>query len=255
MRRTAMVRPSAGTGRPGMTEAPTHAGAAGPGPTPTMALDPLEPLPLLRRELGTGERGLSAREAARRLAVYGPNEVRARHARRWDANSSGNWSIPSPSCCGRREHWRSSQVFRVSAGRSSRSSLSTRLSRCSRNGRRERRWRRSRRYLPSTRVVIRDGRRADGRGTRPGSRRPRCARRGRQGPRRRAAHRRRHRGRPVHAHRRVGTGRTVAGPDWSGRRCCRSPTSSSAARPAPEARPRRSCSPPAPHGDSAASPH
>jgi magnesium-transporting ATPase (P-type) len=45
---------------------------------PTKALDPLEPLPLLRRELGTGERGLSAREAARRLAVYGPNEVRSK---------------------------------------------------------------------------------------------------------------------------------------------------------------------------------
>ncbi|MFC5786713.1 cation-translocating P-type ATPase [Streptomyces aureus] len=43
-----------------------------------MALDPLEPLPLLRRELGTGERGLSAREAARRLAVYGPNEVHSK---------------------------------------------------------------------------------------------------------------------------------------------------------------------------------
>ena len=38
--------------------------------------DPLEPLPLLPRELGTGSRGLSAREAVRRLAVYGPNEVR-----------------------------------------------------------------------------------------------------------------------------------------------------------------------------------
>ncbi|MGW6484549.1 cation-translocating P-type ATPase [Streptomyces sp. NPDC055059] len=45
---------------------------------PTKALDPLEPLPLLRRELGTGERGLSAREAARRLAVYGPNEVHSK---------------------------------------------------------------------------------------------------------------------------------------------------------------------------------
>ncbi|MFE0601510.1 cation-translocating P-type ATPase [Streptomyces sp. NPDC058892] len=45
--------------------------ADGPPPSP----DPLEPLPLLRRELGTGPSGLSAREAARRLAVYGPNEV------------------------------------------------------------------------------------------------------------------------------------------------------------------------------------
>ncbi|MET3983002.1 cation-transporting P-type ATPase [Streptomyces sp. PvR034] len=41
-----------------------------------MPPDPMEPLPLPRRELGTGPRGLSAREAARRLAVYGPNEVR-----------------------------------------------------------------------------------------------------------------------------------------------------------------------------------
>lgn len=45
---------------------------------PLLSPDPLEPLPLLRRELGTGARGLSAREAARRLAVYGPNEVRRR---------------------------------------------------------------------------------------------------------------------------------------------------------------------------------
>ncbi|WP_078905137.1 MULTISPECIES: cation-translocating P-type ATPase [Streptomyces] len=38
--------------------------------------DPSEPLPRLRRELATGPDGLSAREAARRLAVHGPNEVR-----------------------------------------------------------------------------------------------------------------------------------------------------------------------------------
>ncbi|MFJ6479776.1 MULTISPECIES: cation-transporting P-type ATPase [unclassified Streptomyces] len=59
-----------------MTEAPSRPQAAEPGPQAGGALDPLEPLPLLRRELGTGERGLSDREAARRLAVYGPNEVR-----------------------------------------------------------------------------------------------------------------------------------------------------------------------------------
>ncbi|MEU6934113.1 HAD-IC family P-type ATPase [Streptomyces sp. NPDC046374] len=40
--------------------------------------DPSEPLPRLRRELATGPDGLSAREAARRLAVHGPNEVRRR---------------------------------------------------------------------------------------------------------------------------------------------------------------------------------
>lgn len=55
-----------------MTEAVTSPRDA----APPLAPDPLEPLPLLRRELGTGSRGLSAREAARRLAVYGPNEVR-----------------------------------------------------------------------------------------------------------------------------------------------------------------------------------
>ncbi|MFJ3175316.1 cation-translocating P-type ATPase [Streptomyces roseus] len=43
---------------------------------PAVVSDPLEPLPLLRRELRTGPLGLSGREAARRLAVYGPNEVR-----------------------------------------------------------------------------------------------------------------------------------------------------------------------------------
>lgn len=52
-----------------MTEAatrpPSPAGGLPPSP------DPLEPLPLLRRELGTGPSGLSAREAARRLAVHG----------------------------------------------------------------------------------------------------------------------------------------------------------------------------------------
>ncbi|MFJ3974119.1 cation-translocating P-type ATPase [Streptomyces sp. NPDC090021] len=43
---------------------------------PDEAPDPLEPLPLLRRELHTGPLGLSSREAERRLAVHGANEVR-----------------------------------------------------------------------------------------------------------------------------------------------------------------------------------
>ncbi|RAJ66570.1 calcium-translocating P-type ATPase [Streptomyces sp. Amel2xB2] len=41
-----------------------------------VTVDPREPLSRLRRELDTGDGGLSAREAARRLAVYGANEVR-----------------------------------------------------------------------------------------------------------------------------------------------------------------------------------
>ncbi|MGW5345636.1 cation-translocating P-type ATPase, partial [Streptomyces sp. NPDC004050] len=51
-------------------------GAVGPRHAPDIVPDPLEPLPLLRRELHTGPLGLSSREAARRLTVYGPNEVR-----------------------------------------------------------------------------------------------------------------------------------------------------------------------------------
>ncbi|TDC85861.1 hypothetical protein E1285_24450 [Actinomadura sp. 7K507] len=47
----------------------------------TTTTDPREPLPLLRKELGTGDRGLSGREAARRLAVYGPNQVQPREKR------------------------------------------------------------------------------------------------------------------------------------------------------------------------------
>ncbi|MFM9373593.1 cation-translocating P-type ATPase [Streptomyces sp. Da 82-17] len=50
--------------------------AAEPGDVPPS--DPSEPLPRLRRELATGPDGLSAREAARRLAVHGPNEVRSK---------------------------------------------------------------------------------------------------------------------------------------------------------------------------------
>ncbi|MFI8255187.1 cation-translocating P-type ATPase [Streptomyces filamentosus] len=45
-------------------------------PAEALPFDPSEPLPRLRRELDTGPDGLSAREAARRLAVHGPNEVR-----------------------------------------------------------------------------------------------------------------------------------------------------------------------------------
>lgn len=40
--------------------------------------NPREPLALLRKELGTGPGGLSTAEAARRLRVYGPNQVRQR---------------------------------------------------------------------------------------------------------------------------------------------------------------------------------
>ncbi|SPT51186.1 cation-translocating P-type ATPase [Actinomadura madurae] len=56
-----------------------HAGTATG--TAEISADPREPLPLLRKELGTGDGGLSGREAVRRLAVYGPNQVRRREKR------------------------------------------------------------------------------------------------------------------------------------------------------------------------------
>ncbi|MFE9339216.1 cation-transporting P-type ATPase [Streptomyces sp. NPDC007063] len=42
-------------------------------------IDPREPLARLRQDLRTGPEGLSRREAERRAAVYGPNEVRREH--------------------------------------------------------------------------------------------------------------------------------------------------------------------------------
>lgn len=46
------------------TDGSTGARTTASAPMPSR--DPLEPLPLLRRELGTGPRGLSGQEAARR---------------------------------------------------------------------------------------------------------------------------------------------------------------------------------------------
>ncbi|MEU2609558.1 cation-translocating P-type ATPase [Streptomyces albus] len=46
---------------------------------PPRDVDPREPLARLRNELKTGSDGLSAREAERRAAVYGRNEVRREH--------------------------------------------------------------------------------------------------------------------------------------------------------------------------------
>src|SRR5690242_4192317 len=42
-----------------------------------------EPVPLLLRDLHTTVRGLTSREAARRLVVYGPNELHRRGGRTW----------------------------------------------------------------------------------------------------------------------------------------------------------------------------
>jgi magnesium-transporting ATPase (P-type) len=68
-------------GRAGPTPAVTEAGRAGT--EATAAADPLEPLPSLLRDLRTSREGLTAREAARRLVAYGPNEPARRTGRRW----------------------------------------------------------------------------------------------------------------------------------------------------------------------------
>lgn len=47
------------------------------------ALDPTERVDWLLRDLRSSRQGLSAREAARRLVHYGPNELRRRGGRRW----------------------------------------------------------------------------------------------------------------------------------------------------------------------------
>ncbi|WGP08307.1 cation-transporting P-type ATPase [Streptomyces sp. SH5] len=61
-----------------MTEEPPNRGKGNAFPAPGGTFDPSEPVPRLRRELATGPEGLSAREASRRLAVHGPNEVRSK---------------------------------------------------------------------------------------------------------------------------------------------------------------------------------
>ncbi|XUZ24915.1 cation-translocating P-type ATPase [Streptomyces sp. RMIT01] len=61
-----------------MTEEPPSEGKGRAFPIPGQAFDPSEPVPRLHRELATGPQGLSAREASRRLAVHGPNELRSK---------------------------------------------------------------------------------------------------------------------------------------------------------------------------------
>ncbi|WP_028801195.1 cation-translocating P-type ATPase [Streptomyces sp. 142MFCol3.1] len=51
--------------------------------TAVVELDPEERLDLLLRDLRSTRKGLSSREAARRLVRYGPNELRRRGGRRW----------------------------------------------------------------------------------------------------------------------------------------------------------------------------
>jgi calcium-translocating P-type ATPase len=60
----------------------------------TAAPDPLEPLALLFRDLRSSPDGLSAREAARRLEVSGPNELTRRGGRRWPGELARQFTHP-----------------------------------------------------------------------------------------------------------------------------------------------------------------
>ncbi|MFD4556602.1 cation-translocating P-type ATPase [Streptomyces sp. NPDC058469] len=56
--------------------------------------DPLEPLTLLLQHLRSSAGGLSEREAARRLQVYGPNELVRRGGTRWPAELARQFTHP-----------------------------------------------------------------------------------------------------------------------------------------------------------------
>src|ERR1700736_1957996 len=64
---------------PAAVDAAAEVGEAGP----LAAAHPEEGMDLLLRHLRTAREGLSTREAQRRLAQYGPNQLRRRGGRRW----------------------------------------------------------------------------------------------------------------------------------------------------------------------------
>jgi calcium-translocating P-type ATPase len=72
-------------------DGPAAGQAAAAGPEPA---DPLEPLALLFRDLRSSPRGLTSREAARRLLVYGPNELTRRGKRRWPRELLAQFTHP-----------------------------------------------------------------------------------------------------------------------------------------------------------------
>jgi calcium-translocating P-type ATPase len=61
---------------------------------PDGAANPLEPLALLYRDLRASPRGLSSREAARRLVIFGPNEITRRGRRRWPGQLAAQFTQP-----------------------------------------------------------------------------------------------------------------------------------------------------------------
>ena len=74
----------------GQTDPPTLQAPAGDG----ASANALEPLALLYRDLRTSPRGLSGREAARRLISFGPNELTRRGGRRWPGELVAQFTHP-----------------------------------------------------------------------------------------------------------------------------------------------------------------
>ena len=85
--------------------------------TPAAALDPTEAVEDLLRSLKTRTEGLSSREAQRRLAQYGPNQLQRRGAcsgrESWPGSSRTRWRC----CCGWRRCCRSSSAASRSVSR------------------------------------------------------------------------------------------------------------------------------------------
>ncbi|RZU53387.1 calcium-translocating P-type ATPase [Krasilnikovia cinnamomea] len=65
-----------------------------PADDPQTAIDEQEPLTALFRDLRTSPAGLGGREAARRLIVYGPNELVRRGGRRWPRELLNQFTQP-----------------------------------------------------------------------------------------------------------------------------------------------------------------
>ena len=63
-------------------------------PDSVSALDPQESIVRLLRDLRTRRNGLSDREAARRLVIFGPNELVRRHGRIWPRELLGQLIHP-----------------------------------------------------------------------------------------------------------------------------------------------------------------
>ena len=89
-----MTTPGSLSASPGPNGADPGGRAAGGVPEPRAAPDPLEPLAQLLRDLHSSPGGLSQREAARRLEVYGPNELTRRGARRWPRELAAQFTHP-----------------------------------------------------------------------------------------------------------------------------------------------------------------